>query len=350
MSEDRDKYQLQEIGASGNLLRYAIVAEGVSKASNSTIEQQYGSDTSFFGSGEIGDARYTMTEVNGREIEYINYGDDDNMPYVLQNLLRKNMVAQRAMAFNVKCCYGQGIRFVDRETKKDVTSDEIRDFCLRNSIHEVFMQQATDMKFFNWSVEVIILSKDHKRIVNIRHKDVSYCRLQKPNDSGRIENVIFGDFRNFGSPINGEIIPLLDIYDPLGDLLARMGKAPDPYTGITGKAPQDGKDCKFAIISRMPTPGIQFYPVPYYASIFDDAWYDIYRLIGIGKRYMIKNTSAPRIQIEVHRDYWDDLCNNEGIIDAEARKARILKEKDDIINFVCGPENAGKALIPFGSK
>nr|DAT66555.1 MAG TPA: hypothetical protein [Caudoviricetes sp.] len=345
MSEEKDKYQLQEIGASGNLLRYAIVAEGVSKASNSTIEQQYGSDTSFFGSGEIGDARYTMTEVNGREIEYINYGDDDNMPYVLQNLLRKNMVAQRAMAFNVKCCYGQGIRFVDRESKKDVTTDEIRDFCLRNSIHEVFMQQATDMKFFNWSVEVIILSKDHKRIVNIRHKDVSYCRLQKPNASGRIENVIFGDFRKYGSSIEGEIIPLLDIYDPLGDLLARMGKAPDPYTGITGKEPRDGKDCKFAIISRMPTPGIQFYPVPYYASIFDDAWYDIYRLIGIGKRYMIKNTSAPRIQIEVHRDYWDDLCNNEGIIDAEARKARILKEKDDIINFVCGPENAGKALI-----
>lgn len=341
-----NKYQMQQIGGNATVSRYAVVAEGVSEVTNAaTIEQQYGRDTSFLGSGEIGDATFRALEVGGRSYEYVNYGDDDNIPYLLQQLLRKNMVAQRAMAFNVQCCYGQGLRFIDRETKQDVADEEIRKFCLSNSIHEVFMQQATDMKFFAWSVEVIILSRDHKRIVNIRHKDVSYCRLQRPNKSGRIENVFFGDFSHFQQDLEAEVIPLLDLYDPLGDLLARMGKEPDPYTGIRGKAPKDGTNCKFAIISRMPTPGMQYYPIPYYASIFDDAWYDIYRLIGLGKRYMIKNTSAPRIQIEVHRDYWDELCNNEGIIEPEERKARILKEKENIINFVCGPENAGKALI-----
>lgn len=341
------KYQLQQVGASGSYSRYALVAEGVSRVTDSTtIEQQYGQDTSFLGSGEVGDATTGILETSdGKLFEYVNYGDDNDMPYTLQQLLRRNMVAQRAMAFNVQCCYGQGVRFMDRETKQDTTDSEIRDFCLKNSIHEVFMQQATDMKFFFWSVEVIILSRDHSKIVNIRHKDVSYCRLEVPNDKGRIEHVFFGDFRNVMSPVHTEVIPLLDLYDPLGDLMARMGKAPDPYTGIRGKAPEMGKDCKFAIISRIPTPGLQYYPIPYYASIFDDAWYDIYRLIGIGKRYMIKNTSAPRIQIEVHRDYWEELCNNEDIIDPDKRKERILQEKDNIINFVCGPENAGKALI-----
>ena len=340
------KYQLQEIGGNATVSRYAVVAEGVSAATNAaTIEQQYGRDTSFLGSGEIGDATYRPLEIGGRSYEYVNYGDDDNIPYLLQQLLRKNMVTQRAMGFNVQCCYGQGLRFIDRETKQDVADEEIRKFCLSNSIHEVFMQQATDMKFFAWSVEVIILSRDHKRIVNIRHKDVAYCRLQRPDKNGRIENVFFGDFRHFQQEREAEVIPLLDLYDPLGDLLARMGKAPDPYTGIWGKAPKDGSNCKFAIITRMPTPGMQYYPIPYYASIFDDAWYDIYRLIGIGKRYMIKNTSAPRIQIEVHRNYWDELCNNEGLIEPEERKARILREKENIIDFVCGPENAGKALI-----
>ena len=341
-----NKYQMQQIGGNATVSRYAVVAEGVSEVTNAaTIEQQYGRDTSFLGSGEIGDATFRAIEVGGRSYEYVNYGDDDSIPYLLQQLLRKNMVAQRAMAFNVQCCSGQGLRFIDRETKQDVADEEIRKFCLSNSIHEVFMQQATDMKFFAWSVEVIILSRDHKRIVNIRHKDVSYCRLQRPNKNGRIENVFFGDFSHFQQDLEAEVIPLLDLYDPLGDLLARMGKAPDPYTGVRGKAPKDGTSCKFAIISRMPTPGMQYYPIPYYASIFDDAWYDIYRLIGIGKRYMIKNTSAPRIQIEVHRNYWDELCNNEGIIEPEERKARILQEKENIINFVCGPENAGKALI-----
>lgn len=251
------KYQMQQIGASGSVARYAVVAEGVSEAKNATsIEQQYGQDTSFLGSGEIGDATYSTIEIGGKDYEFINYGEDNNTPYILQQLLRKNMVAQRAMAFNVQCCYGQGLRFIDRESKKDVQDEEIRKFCLGNSIHEVFMQQATDMKFFGWSVEVIILSRDHERIVNIRHKDVSYCRLQKPDKKGRIANVFFADFNHFTQQMEGEVIPLLDIYNPLGDLMARMGKGPDPYTGITGKKPQDGKDCKFAIISRMPTPGM----------------------------------------------------------------------------------------------
>lgn len=220
------KYQLQQVGTSGSYSRYALVAEGVSRVTDSTtIEQQYGKDTSFLGSGEVGDATTGILETSdGKLFEYVNYGDDNDMPYTLQQLLRRNMVAQRAMAFNVQCCYGQGVRFMDRETKQDTTDSEIRDFCLKNSIHEVFMQQATDMKFFFWSVEVIILSRDHSKIVNIRHKDVSYCRLEVPNDKGRIEHVFFGDFRNVMSPVHTEVIPLLDLYDPLGDLMARMGK------------------------------------------------------------------------------------------------------------------------------
>ena len=37
------KYQMQQIGESGSVARYAVVAEGVSEAKNATsIEQQYG--------------------------------------------------------------------------------------------------------------------------------------------------------------------------------------------------------------------------------------------------------------------------------------------------------------------
>lgn len=124
--------------------------------------------------------------------------------------------------------------------------------------------------------------------------------------------------------------------------MVRMGKEPDPRTGVKGKPT---KDRKFAILCRMATPGCQVYPMPYYSSIFRDAWFDIYRLIGIGKRYMIKNTSAPRVQIEVHDDYWDNVCDNENIADEAQRKKRKEQEKQNIIDFVTGIENAGKAMI-----
>ncbi len=60
---------------------------------------------------------------------------------------------------------------------------------------------------------------------------------------------------------------------------------------------------------------------------------------------MIKNTSAPRVQIEVHEEYWDNVCDNEHIEDEADRQQRKEQEKQNIIDFVCGVENAGKALV-----
>ena len=178
----KQKYSMQQVGVLGDSERYMLMpttAVGGSTTNQAAIEQQYGTDTHFLGSGEVGDAVYSPITVNGRDYEYINYGDDNNMPYELQRLLRMNMIAQRAQAFNVQCCYGQGVRFVDRATGKDTDDAEIRAFCLRNSVHEIFMEQATDMKFFFWNVTVIILSRDHSRILQMRHKDVSYCRFER---------------------------------------------------------------------------------------------------------------------------------------------------------------------------
>ena len=75
------KYQLQQVGASGSYSRYALVAEGVSRVTDSTtIEQQYGKDTSFLGSGEVGDATTGILETSdGKLFEYVNYGDDNDM-------------------------------------------------------------------------------------------------------------------------------------------------------------------------------------------------------------------------------------------------------------------------------
>ena len=153
-----------------------------------------------------------------------------------------------------------------------------------------------------------------------------------------------GDFRE-GRTQTIEAIPLLDEIDPLGDLEYRMGKGPHIYTSDTIEKPPVGVCCKFAIVCLVPTPGYRYYPVPYYASIYRDAWYDIYRLIGIGKRYMIKNTSAPRIQVEVHRSYWDNVCKEENITDKVKRAERIKLERHKITEFCTKPENAGKAWV-----
>ena len=306
----KNRYSLQQTGRKGDASVYSIVPCGIGYSmATDSLNSEYGQDsnTVFDDGGPNADVQNVPITVRGMEYRYVPWGLDDKLPYMLKGQLLSNMITAQCQSFNIISCYGQGLRFVDRMTRKDITDEDIRSFCLSNSLHEVFMEQATDMKFFFFSVTVIILNREGTKIVQIRNKDAVNCRMEyaPSTKSGEIEHVFYGDWR-YGSrdEDNIEVIELLDYWNPLGDLRVRLGMERDPRTGEIRKAT---KVRKFAILSRMPTPGCQYYPIPYYSSIFRDAWLDIYRLIGIGKRYMIKNTSAPRVQIEVHNDYWDSV-------------------------------------------
>ena len=346
MKEERDSQMaMVPVGTRGDYEVYAVGPCSVSDAHEleAEVSTHYRHDTAgIYGSGD--DIATRQVAVGGRQYEYVQFGDDDQAPYRNQELVEQNMVMSQCQNFNILTCYGQGVRYLDRETGQMTQDAEIRRFCLENAIHRLWLRMAADMKFHYFSVLVVHLSRDHRRIVMVRARNAADCRLTVRNRYGVIEHVLVGDFRQ-GHVDSIEAIPLLDEVNPLGDLLCRMGMAPDIYTGETRPAPQDGKDCKFAILCVMPTPRYLYYPVPYYASIYRDAWYDIYRLIGIGKRYMIKNTAAPRIQVEVHRTYWDNVCREENITDPKKRAERILKERRDITDFCTKPENAGKAWV-----
>lgn len=345
MKEQR--YELMKTGQRGDTGIWRIGPWGVgSSNAKDSIMGEYGHDSSTVFDEDDGTVNVLPLTVNGRGYQYVPFGTDNELPFRVRKAILDNMITAQCQSFGIMCCYGQGLRFVDRKEKKDVDDPEILDFCLRNSLQECFLEQCTDMKMYNFSVTCIILSRDGKKIVQVRNKEACYCRFEyaPSTKSGKIEHVFYGDFRTGHLREDRvEVIPLLDYWDPLGDLEVRMGIRPDPSTGLKHNKPT--KERKFAILSRMATPGYQYYPVPYYSSIFRDSWYDIYRLIGIGKRFMIKNTSAPRVQIEVHEEYWDNVCDNENIQDEEERKKRKEQEKQNIIDFVTGIENAGKALV-----
>lgn len=314
------------------------VQNSVSEGTRSEVMSHYDKDSYYPDCREV----HTKTiGIDGTEYEYVQWGDDDMLPYELQNRNHANMVISQCMLFNTEVCYGQGLQFIDRKTEERAADKKIRDFCMHNSLHLQFLAQASDMKEFYFSVLVISLSRDGKEIVKLRHRKACDCRFTLKNKKGKIEYVLVGDFSQ-SVPERVEVIPLLDDTDPLGDLEIRMGKAFDPNTG---KKREPTKESKFAIRCMVPYMGNGYYPVPHYTSIYQDYWYDIYRLIGSGKRAMIKNTSAPRWQVEVHRNYWNNVCTEEGITDPKKRKERIKQERDKITEFCTKPENAGKTWV-----
>lgn len=272
--------------------------------------------------------------------EYVKWGNDNQLPYRVIELIAKDEVMAANKNFNVLCCYGSGIRFVDPATGEPTTSTEVRDFVRANAIPRFFLEQATDMKYFYFCVAVLILNKSGDKIVNIRHKEACYCRFEKANKKGKISRVFVADFSGTVKKGEYEEITLLDEYDPIGNLRTLLGKQP----GEDGKTTVRTTARKFAIVCKFPTVGNRYYPIPYYAAVFRGDWYNIKQLIGIGKKTKIKNHSGIRYQVQINDQFWQELFKSEKITDEAARKARIAKQKEDINKFLSGIENTGKTL------
>lgn len=338
------KAELQKVGTRGDLEVYAVGGVGFtpgrfSNHSSANAEYSTNSSTIF---DDNGITTYKTVMVDGKEYQYIPFGANDQLPYDIIAKVGDNMVMSQNKLFNVLTCYGQGVRFYDRKTNQQTKNEEVTLFKFRNSLERFYLEQVMDMKYFFFTITCVILDREGCHIVQMRHKESSYCRFTKANDKGRIEHVLYGNWRNLSHDNEVEVLPLLDEIDPWGDLMVRMGQMPDPKTGECRKPTRSRK---FAILTRFPTPGYQYYPIPFYASIFKDAWYDIYELIGKGKRAKIRNSAPPRFQVEVHKDYWDNLCDQEGITDPQKRKERVKLEKHNIEEFITGNENIGKTWI-----
>lgn len=291
-----------------------------------------------FGEG----ANLTVQRIPGTDSDsFVNWGDDNREPYDIMEKVAQDEVMSGNKLFNVLTCYGAGLRYCDLDTGASTTDVEVRSFFNRNALSRFFLEQVTDMKFFYFAVSVIYLSQDGSQIVKLRHKEAAYCRFAKADDDGRIRAVYFADFDN-GSlrADNVEKVTLLDEVDPLGDLLVLLGKE----RGDDGRQRVRTKERKFAVVCKFPTVGNRYYPQPYYTSLFRGNWYEIKRLIGLGKRVKLKNHCGVRYLVEINDEYWKRLYQQEGLTDDVAKRQRQVRAKEDITKFLSGIENTGKAL------
>lgn len=288
---------------------------------------------------EDGDIKAVSLPGTLKKYKYVPWGEENNRPNQLMELIAADEVMSQNKLFNVLTCYGSGLKYKDTVTKEPTTDSEIKQFLLQNSMNSYYIEQCTDMKYFFFAVSIVILSRDGSKIVDIRHKDACNCRFQFAK-KGVIENVFYANWQKPITENNVQVIPLLDERNPWGDLEVRMGKKPDA-SGRTTKTTVR----KFAIVSKFPMPGNPYYPSPYYTAIFRGDWYTIKQLIARSKKAKLRNISGIKYQVEIHRDYWDILCDQENITDEKLRQARIQKEKENIRDFISGIDNSGKMWI-----
>lgn len=271
---------------------------------------------------------------------YVPWGEDNDQPLQILEKIRDDEVMSSNMWFNVSTAYGRGFCY----TKPDgqpVTDKEIKKFFRRNNMVKFWLEQFTDIKHFYFSVFVIILDGEGKKIVQIRHKEAVNCRFETCDpETGKIENVFYGNWKGNPKDEDVEAIPLLDMDDPETDLMVRLGKEIDPETGALAE-PVEARI--FAIVNRIPTAGEKYYPFPYYCSTFNSGWAKLKAMIPVAKIAKMTNGMVIKYLIELHKDYFHKLYESEGITDLVKKKERRKLEIENIKNFLSGIDNQNKS-------
>ena len=107
--------------------RYHIVPSGFGASrAVASVNSEYGGDScEVFDDEDVpGMQGIRDIKVGGRAYKYVQWGSDDQLPYRVRKEIMSNMVTAQCQQFNVTSCYGQGLRFVDRKTKSDVSRSE----------------------------------------------------------------------------------------------------------------------------------------------------------------------------------------------------------------------------------
>ena len=260
-------------------------------------------------------------------MKFIPWGTDNMMPYNIISKIEDDETLATCQQFNAEVCYGAGLRY-NADQCTQAVKDDIDEFFMNNDLATYFLGVCQDLKYFAFAVTVIIFNKDGSKVVRLVRKEACNCRFAPADKRGSIPAVLFADWRNYNLPDTVECIPLLNTVSPWVDLQDRLK--------------QHTKDRKFAILTRIPTPDYCYYPIPYYAALFKSKWYDIKRLIAIAKEAKLRNSAPIKYQIEIASKYWETIFRAEGITDRTKMQDRANKEKQRIIDFLTGAENAGK--------
>lgn len=276
-------------------------------------------------------------KVKGATRGYVEWGRDNGLPQKIRDKVFDSDVMSPNMLFNILACYGRGVTFCNEDGSK-VTDENIVVFFKRNRLTPLMWEVMTDIKFWNFAVVVLILDNEGENVVQVLHKDAMYIRLESCDPvTGRIEHVLYANWEDNECAANPEVIELLDMRDPWGDMMVRLGRLP----GDNGKVIKT-KDRKFAYLIRIPTPGNKYYPFAYWMSTFRSGWYDVSGIVPRAKKAHMKSGMKIRYQVEIDKEFWTYLYQSENITDPEQKLKRREQEIQNIKMFLSGVENGDK--------
>lgn len=299
-------------------------------------------------------ARPKTITIDKNEIKYIPWGDKNNYPQEVIDMVEKNPVASPLVEFKIDLSYGSGIKLghiVNNElieyTLNEILSNkalrDVHEFIVDNNLNSELSEIFTDINWFYQSNIELILNKEFTRIAEISAKESVFSRYSEMEKDGKIKYHLYSaQWDKTIDKDNCVVTELLDLKKPGLDLKRRMGIKPN--LDATFKAE---KKARYIYPIRYSTPGRKYYPSPYWHSIIKSGWLEFANAIPSFKKAMMTNSLTVKYHVQINAEYFPRIFVEEGITKKEDKIKRKIKEYDDIQKFLIGEEQAGKPIISY---
>ncbi len=291
-------------------------------------------------------------EGSGLKRGILKWGTDNKLPDQIRKYVEASEIVGKALEFLIDTAYGDGIMPCtiqkDDDGNKtyhpyDLTGDA-RDFFELSNPNQYLKNALTNVFYFKRAYAEISMDKQAKdrKAILLTCKDTSFGRVEEADASGNIERFIYYGSWGYKTPSKEDVVvmPLLDMDLPKRDFLTRTGK----LAGKDGKQ-KDDKEPRYIYPLSILTPGRREYPQPAWWSIFTSGWYDFMQAIPQYKKALMKNQMMVKYIIYIDKEYFKELCREEGITDDKEKRARVNKELTNLNEFLTNTENVGKSFI-----
>jgi hypothetical protein len=264
------------------------------------------------------------------------WGENNDLPNIILNKIEQSEVVSSNLLFNASVAYGLGIKPMMKtpEGLVECEDEKVNDFFEANDLNSWFFEQMVDINTFFQPFSEVILTKDGKQIVQLRHKEAKFSRWGVMNPKGKIDKHYYSaKWHDSPKKTDIAVTSVLDRYDPYTDLMEQMS------SGV--------KDRKFIIPVNMPSPGRTYYPRPPWWTIFNSGWFDLSLMIPKFKQLLIKNQLTVKYVIYISSKYWDLVMKQKNInpTDVEAVKKVKQEEQDRITGFLNSEDLKGGAIL-----
>lgn len=273
-------------------------------------------------------------------IKVANWGDDNNFPGMIRDLLAKDAEMKELINWCVKAAYGKGLvcqNIIDWDKDGKPIYEGIKDWNIirwyqtpqvRKYLLEGFIDLFT---YFNVFPEVIP-TRDRSDIYSVEIKEAMDCRWAQMGEDGKLKTLIFN--KNWPSaklddPKQTTYIPAIDPYD----------------YDLVNKVKADKKLTKFIYPLNYPTIGATYYQVAHWDGLRVSGWLDIAAKIPEFKTALLKNQMTIKYLIKIPNTYWPSVYKNWNTL-SEKQQSEKKKEKIEEINkSLTDVKNTGKSIL-----